>query len=250
MRSIRSGTEGVRDFDFLKHGSQIKWGRYKVHTHSIIYYFFSACQYSILQLLKVCQLNRNGISEYSSANIIGSQLLLHILAYRHNSIHICQFCETQTDWLSHLGWSYQSQEHLFTGEKNEGEEWQKHPGLQKVDNEMLIKGVDTMIKIALQLLSKKHQAVTRSNLLPDPADEDDAEQEPDCWWSLELAALFSAQCSFVGCSYQSQGCNLAWSVRLLLHTVFWTSVCSVCYSEQALKLCCISILRNGNGEYP
>jgi len=45
---------------------------------------------------------------------------------------------------------------------------------------MLIKGVDTMIKIALQLLSKKHQAVTRSNLLPDPADEDDAEQEPDC----------------------------------------------------------------------
>jgi len=108
MRSIRSGTEGVRDFDFLKHGSQIKWGRYKVHTNSIIYYFFSACQYSILQLLKVCQLNRNHISEYSSANIISSQLLLHILAYRHNSIHICQFCETQTDWLSHLGWSYQS----------------------------------------------------------------------------------------------------------------------------------------------
>lgn len=54
-------------------------------------------------------------------------------------------------------------------------------GLQKDgDNEMLIKGVDTMIKIALQLLSKKHQAVTQSNLLPDPADEDDAEQEPDC----------------------------------------------------------------------
>ncbi|CAD6337273.1 unnamed protein product [Miscanthus lutarioriparius] len=54
-------------------------------------------------------------------------------------------------------------------------------GLQKeVDKEMLIKGVDTMIKIALQLLSKKHQAVARSNLLPDPADEDDAEQEPDC----------------------------------------------------------------------
>jgi len=37
-------------------------------------------------------------------------------------------------------------------------------GLQKeVDKEMLIQGVDTMIKIALQLLSKKHQAVTRSN---------------------------------------------------------------------------------------
>jgi hypothetical protein len=54
-------------------------------------------------------------------------------------------------------------------------------GLQKeVDKEMLIQGVDTMIKIALQLLSKKHQAVTRSNLLPDPADEDDAEQELDC----------------------------------------------------------------------
>jgi hypothetical protein len=45
---------------------------------------------------------------------------------------------------------------------------------------MLIKGVDTMIKIALQLLSKKHQVVARSNLLPDPADEDDTEQEPDC----------------------------------------------------------------------
>jgi hypothetical protein len=45
---------------------------------------------------------------------------------------------------------------------------------------MLIKGVDTMIKIALQLLSKKHQVVVRSNLLPDPAEDDDAEQKPDC----------------------------------------------------------------------
>ena len=54
-------------------------------------------------------------------------------------------------------------------------------GLQKDrDKEMLVRGVDAMIKIALQLLSKKHQAVARSNLLPDPADEDDAEQEPDC----------------------------------------------------------------------
>ena len=37
-----------------------------------------------------------------------------------------------------------------------------------------------MFKIALQLLTKKRQAVGQSNLLPDATEEDDANQEPDC----------------------------------------------------------------------
>ena len=53
-------------------------------------------------------------------------------------------------------------------------------GLQKeVDKEALIKGVDTMFKIAVQLLSKKRRAANQSNMLPDATREDDADQEPE-----------------------------------------------------------------------
>jgi len=51
-------------------------------------------------------------------------------------------------------------------------------GLQKeVDKEALIKGVDTMFKIAVQLLSKKRRADNQSNMLPHATREDDADQE-------------------------------------------------------------------------
>jgi len=54
-------------------------------------------------------------------------------------------------------------------------------GLQKeVDKEALIKGVETMFKIVVQLLSKKRRTVDQSNLLPDVTEEEDANQEPDC----------------------------------------------------------------------
>ena len=53
-------------------------------------------------------------------------------------------------------------------------------GLQKDrDKEMLVRGVDAMIKIALQLLSKKQQVMIRPNMLLDLARDEDEEQEPE-----------------------------------------------------------------------
>ena len=53
-------------------------------------------------------------------------------------------------------------------------------GLQKEDDkEALIKGVETMIKIAVQLLSKKNQAAGQSNLLQDATGKDEENKESD-----------------------------------------------------------------------
>ena len=53
-------------------------------------------------------------------------------------------------------------------------------GLQKeVDKEALIKGMETMIKIAVQLLSKKNQAAGQSNLLQDATGKDEENKESD-----------------------------------------------------------------------
>jgi hypothetical protein len=46
-----------------------------------------------------------------------------------------------------------------------------------MDKEALIKCVDTMIKIAVQLLSKKRQAASQSNRLPGVASDDDEAQQ-------------------------------------------------------------------------
>jgi hypothetical protein len=53
-------------------------------------------------------------------------------------------------------------------------------GLQKnVDKEALIKGVDTMFKIAVQLLAKKRRTDNQPNMLPDATNGDGAEQDPE-----------------------------------------------------------------------
>lgn len=52
-------------------------------------------------------------------------------------------------------------------------------GLQKdIDKEVLIQGMDTMFKIAVQLLSKC-RADVQINLLPEATKEDDADQESE-----------------------------------------------------------------------
>jgi hypothetical protein len=52
-------------------------------------------------------------------------------------------------------------------------------GLHKdVDKEVLIQGVNTMLKIAVQLLAER-RADVQINLLPEATREDDAEQESE-----------------------------------------------------------------------
>ena len=52
-------------------------------------------------------------------------------------------------------------------------------GLQKKDDkEALIKGV-TMFKIVVQLLSKTHQVVVRTNMLQDATRDDETKQDPE-----------------------------------------------------------------------
>jgi hypothetical protein len=48
--------------------------------------------------------------------------------------------------------------------------------LKDLDKEALIEGVETMFKIAVQLLSKKRRVDTQPYLLPDTTGEDDASQ--------------------------------------------------------------------------
>lgn len=50
------------------------------------------------------------------------------------------------------------------------------PGLQKEgDKEALIKGVDDVLKITVQLLTKPRQAAVQTNLLQDTTRDDDEE---------------------------------------------------------------------------
>jgi len=52
-------------------------------------------------------------------------------------------------------------------------------GLQKEDDkEVLTKGVETIFKIVVQLLTKKYRVARQSNLLQDAIREDDVNQEP------------------------------------------------------------------------
>jgi hypothetical protein len=51
--------------------------------------------------------------------------------------------------------------------------------LQKeTDKEVLTKGVETIFKIVVQLLTKKHRVARQSNLLQDATREDDVNQKP------------------------------------------------------------------------
>jgi hypothetical protein len=59
-----------------------------------------------------------------------------------------------------------------------------------VDKEALIKGVDTMFKIVVQLMSKKRWTVNQSNMLPDATGEDDKEQDPERWGDLKMSATY------------------------------------------------------------
>ena len=52
------------------------------------------------------------------------------------------------------------------------------PGLQKeVDKEVLIKGVDAMLRIAVKLLNEKHQGTNQTYRFRDVAEDDDTEQD-------------------------------------------------------------------------
>lgn len=74
-----------------------------------------------------------------------------------------------------------------------------------MNKDTLISGVETMLKIAVQILSKKRRVASQPYLLPDATKEDDASQRPrelkDAWKPMAFRRSFVWEYDPVTCCF-------------------------------------------------